>query len=190
MKLILVGGTPGTGKTEVAKLLGAQLKRRVVALGDIAKSNDCTREHDSNRDTWIIDEDCLVDAIMDLLDDSKDDFIIEGHYIDLVPSRSVEQVFVLRTHPDDLKQRLTQRNYTADKVQENLESEIYGVCQLDALNSFGEAKVFEVDTTELTAESTVDEILSIIKSKESPTRYDWMADLEDEGRLNDFISDA
>jgi len=190
MKITLIGGTPGTGKTEVAKILGTRLKRRVIALGNIADDNNCIREHDSNRDTGIIDEDCLVDAIMTLLDKCKDDLIIEGHYIDLIPSRLVEKVFILRTHPDNLKNRLTQRDYKEAKIHENLESEIFGVCQMDAISAFGEDGVFEVDTTEMSAKDVVIEIIEITETNEMPTRFDWMADLEDEGKLKDFISDA
>ena len=70
--------------------------------------------------------------------------ILEGHYIDLIPSRQVERVFILRTHPDELKNRLTSRDYSETKLGENLESEIYGVCQMDAIDAFGEGSKHNV----------------------------------------------
>ena len=55
--------------------------------------------------------------------------------------------------------------------------------------SFGEKKVFEVDTTELSAPETVEKIEAVMKNSPSPTRIDWMVQLEEEGRLNEFLTD-
>ncbi len=190
MNIVLLGGNPGTGKTEVASALGKELERDVIVLGTLAKESKCIGEYDDARDTNVIDEDCLVEVIFSLLERLEDDIIIEGHYIDLVPSNKVERVIILRTHPNDLKERLISRSYSEEKVTENLESEIFGVCQMDAINAFGEDKVYEIDTTENTLEETVEEIVETLTSNDPPIRYDWMTELEEEGRLQDFISDA
>ncbi|MHA1963837.1 MAG: adenylate kinase family protein [Candidatus Thorarchaeota archaeon] len=189
MSVILVGGSPGTGKTKVAKILGSKLSVEVISLGQLADDSGCVTAEDKARNTGIIDEDCLVDALIKLTEDKSTRVVIEGHYIDLVPSSSIQWTFILRTHPGTLKKRLSERNYSDDKVTENVEAEVMGVCQMDALDAFGEEKVFEVDTTELSAPQTAQKIEELMKNESSPTRIDWMAKLEELGRLSEFLSD-
>ncbi|MHA2397131.1 MAG: adenylate kinase family protein [Candidatus Thorarchaeota archaeon] len=189
MSVILVGGTPGTGKTKVAKILGSKLSVEVISLGIFADESGCITAEDKARNTGIINEDCLVDALIELTEDKSKRIVIEGHYIDLVPSSSVQWVFILRTHPGKLRTRLSERNYSNEKVTENVEAEVMGVCQMDALNAFSEAKVFEIDTSELSAPQTAEKIDVTMKNKSPPTRIDWMSQLEEQGRLDEFLSD-
>ncbi|MGY5881465.1 MAG: adenylate kinase family protein [Candidatus Thorarchaeota archaeon] len=189
MTSILIGGTPGTGKTMVAKVLGSRLSVDVITIGDLADKSGCISARDKARDTGIIDEDCLVEAIITLVEDKSERFVIEGHYIDLVPSSAVQWVFILRTHPEKLVGRLTDRGYKEDKVTENVEAEVLGVCQLDALDAFGEERVLEIDTSEMTPSDVASKIEQMIKDEVAPTRIDWMMALEKEGRLDDFLSE-
>ena len=189
MAAILIGGTPGTGKTMVAKVLGSRLSVDVIALGELADKAGCISAQDKARDTGIINEDCLVDAIVNLVDDKSKRIIIEGHYIDLVPSSSVQWVFMLRTHPEKLRARLSKRDYKDEKVIENVEAEVLGVCQLDALDAFGEERVLEIDTSEMTPPDVASKIEQLISEEAAPIRIDWMAMLEKEGRLTEFLSE-
>ncbi len=189
MKILLVGGTPCTGKSSVSELLGKKLGRPVVDIGQIALDNECISEYDADRETSVIDEDCLAQAISDYLEEEEHDLIIEGHYVDLIPGGLVERVFILRTHPDELALRLRNRGYSKQKVNENVESEIFGVCQLDAIDAFGEERVYEVNTSNASAESVVEEILELLKSGNASLRYDWMVELEQQGRLDDYIQE-
>ena len=187
MSTILIGGTPGTGKTMVAKVLGSRLSVDVISLGDLADKSGCISAQDKARDTGIINEDCLVDALVDLVEDKSKSYVIEGHYIDLVPSSAVQWVFILRTHPETLQERLSKRDYKDEKVSENVEAEVLGVCQLDALDAFGEERVLEIDTTKLSAPETATKIEQMIKDEVAAVRIDWMTTLEEEGRLDDFL---
>ncbi len=187
MSVILIGGTPGTGKTEVAKILGERLDLQVISLGELALEADCVSSHDEDRDTSVVDEDCLVDAIEGKIQEVNEEAIFEGHYIDLVPYSVVSHVFVLRTHPEVLKHRLMRRGWAMKKVQENVEAEVLGVCQLDAHESFGEDEVTDIDTTELSLSEVADMIQRAIKGDIETTHIDWMSQLEEEGRLSDFL---
>ncbi|MFX0045231.1 MAG: AAA family ATPase, partial [Candidatus Hermodarchaeota archaeon] len=100
MSVILVGGTPGTGKTEVARILGERLELQVISLGELAEDADCISSHDDERNTSVVDEDCLVSAIQGKIQEVDEQAVVEGHYIDLVPYSVVSHVFVLRTHPE------------------------------------------------------------------------------------------
>ncbi|MGY5852999.1 MAG: adenylate kinase family protein [Candidatus Thorarchaeota archaeon] len=189
MKSFLIGGTPGTGKTEIARVVAAHFNKPLIAIGDLARDGGCISEHDKDRETDIIDEDCLVNEIINELELTEIHPVIEGHYIDLVPSEFVEKVFILRTHPDTLKKRLLERDYPANKVKENIEAEIIGVCQMDALDSFGEANVFEIDTSELNVEEAAEKLLQLLKDDNEPIRIDWMEMLEAQGILDQYLSE-
>ncbi len=189
MAAILIGGTPGTGKTMVSKVLGSRLSVDVVALGDLADESGCISAQDKIRDTGIIDEDCLVDVLVKLVETKGKRLIIEGHYIDLVQSSAVQWVFILRTHPETLRGRLSERNYNDEKVKENVEAEVLGVCQMDALDSFGEDRVLEIDTSEMAPADVALKIEQLISEEAAPIRIDWMMTLEKEGRLDEFLNE-
>ncbi|MBN2231128.1 MAG: adenylate kinase family protein [Candidatus Thorarchaeota archaeon] len=189
MPVLVIGGTPGTGKSKVAKILGSKMAVEIVNLGDLADRNGCISAQDKARDTGIVDEDCLVEALLELVDDKSRKIIIEGHYIDLVPSDSVEIVIVLRTHPETLRERLKERGYSEAKIRENVEAEVLGVCQLDALDAFGEEIVYEIDTTGMSSTEVVTTIEELLETEPEPARIDWMSELEEEGRLDEFLQD-
>ncbi|MBD3160383.1 MAG: AAA family ATPase [Candidatus Lokiarchaeota archaeon] len=188
MNAIVIGGSPGCGKTTVASLLGRSLDRAVISLGKLAVEKDCITEEDLKRDTLVIDEDCMVKAIGNVIRKHDDEIILEGHYVDLVPYKEVEKVIILRVHPEALRTRLMERDYPEIKVRENVEAEVFGVCQMDAIHSFGEELVFEVDTTGLTPEETHDKIIELLRASGKPTRIDWMQRLEKEGVLDDYVT--
>jgi adenylate kinase len=126
---------------------------------------------------------------MNLVEDKSERFVIEGHYIDLVPSSAVQWVFILRTHPEKLASRLADRGYKEEKVNENVEAEVLGVCQLDALDAFGEERVLEIDTSNMTPTGVATMIEQMIADEAAPSRIDWMVALEKEGRLDEFLNE-
>ena len=118
--------------------------------------------------------------------------IIDGHYAtDIVPEKQVARVFVLRCHPVELRKRMDERGFQGSKVKENLAAEILDVCLADAVANVGEDKVCEVDTTRLTAEATVDLILSVLRGKKrcAVGVVDWLGHLEEEGSLDQYLRD-
>jgi adenylate kinase len=81
------------------------------------------------------------------------------------------------------------RNYSKEKVDENVEAEVIGVCQLDAIEAFGEEKVFEIDTTTMAPADVASRIADILAGGQQPVRIDWMEMLDHEGRLDEYLTE-
>jgi len=167
--LIALTGTPGTGKTTIAKKLEDEYK--VVYLKDF---KDAVLYHDEDRDADVVD----IEYLKEKVDKMKDDeiIILEGHYAHEMP---VDMVIVLRCHPDELRKRLENRGYGEKKIMENLEAEAMGLITEESINYHGKDKVFEVDTTKKRVEEAVKEIKHIIETKDEKymARINYMEEI-------------
>jgi adenylate kinase len=161
--MIGITGTPGTGKTAVA----AELERRghrVVRLTDTVRPYII--EEDRCRDTLVVDVDRWVEEFEPV------DGIVEGHLAHLLPC---DLVIVLRCRPDVLRRRLGPRNYTPEKVAENVEAEALDVILIETLEEHPDEHVLEVDTTDLGVAECADRVERFIRG-ELPASYgaiDW-----------------
>jgi adenylate kinase len=190
LSAILISGTPGTGKTTLAKRLAQHINYKFIDIGEVA-----TREHiylrdDPVRNTRVIDEPKLAKRLDKEITAENGKVVASSHYAEIVSPRLVEKVIVLRTHPDELKKRLIQRGWKTEKIKENLEAEILGVCSSNALEKYGKERVYEIDTTKVSPDKTLGVALQIIESK-SETHIagsiNWLEDLEKENRLDSYI---
>lgn len=148
-----ITGTPGTGKTTVAKTLD----KNVISIKEFAKENGLG-EH---KDIFEVD----IEAVNDQL---PKNCWIEGH---LAHKMDLDYCIVLRTRPDLLKERLNGRDYSEEKVSENVDAEKMDLILSEA---FENSKVYEIDTTHKSVEEVVDEIEEAVKEKKE--RYaicDW-----------------
>ena len=148
-----ITGTPGTGKTTVAEALD----REVISIKEFARERGLGEE----KELFEIDTGAVKEAL-------PEDCWVEGH---LAHKVGVDYCIVLRTRPDILEERLEDRDYSDEKVQENLEAEKMDLILSEA---FEVTKVYEIDTTKKSVEDVVDEINSAVKNKESKYAIcDW-----------------
>ena len=102
---ILITGTPGTGKTEVAALVAKRKGWPLLSLKEIAEKKDCIIGEESGEK--IVDIGKLEkEARRELR--GKKDAVVEGH-LGCEFSLPVDCLFVLRTHPDELGKRIASR---------------------------------------------------------------------------------
>lgn len=190
-QVILLSGTPCVGKTSVAHSLIPRLDALYVNLTDLATHENLILGKDEERNTTIVDEVKMKRRINQIITKTdKQNIIIDGHYaVNVVPTKLVTRVFVLRRDPVELRKIMTNSAYSDRKLNENLASEILDVCLIDALNAVGATKVCELNITGKTIEETSEEILSLINdpSKCVVGIVDWLGKLESEGLLDKYL---
>ncbi|NLA38675.1 MAG: AAA family ATPase [Methanomicrobiales archaeon] len=162
--MVGITGTPGTGKTSVA----AELERRghrVVHLADTVQPYII--EEDRDRQTLVVDLDLWAAEFESL------DGIVEGHIAHYLPC---DRVVVLRCRPDILRQRLALRNYSPEKIRENIEAEALDVMLVETIEGQLAGQILELDTTITSIEECADRIEQFIRG-ELPSSYgsiDWI----------------
>ena len=124
-RVIIVTGTPGVGKTIVSEQLATKLRAQHVDLAEIVKRERLTSGYDKKRQTWIADTSRLAKRLQQKIKQEKTDVIIDGHFASaVIPKAQVTRVFVLRRHPQQLKEQMERRGYKGAKLWENLASEV------------------------------------------------------------------
>jgi adenylate kinase len=189
-RVILITGTPCTGKTTIAKALTAKLHAEYINLTDYAKTYNLTLGEDKERNTLIIDEKKMHTKLAQTINTAdKANIIVDGHYAAAVtPTELVSNVFVLRRNPKELKQFMEKCGFEGAKLWENLSAEILDVCFVEALQT-QPGKVCELDATGKTVEAIVSEMMDVLeKGKKCYTGFvDWLGMLEHEGLTDQYL---
>jgi len=196
MEIITISGTPGCGKTSVAKILAEKNKVKFISLNTIAIDKNFLIRTDSKRNTHIIDEEKIIDYLNNKIEKLKlkdiDYLIIESHFSDIIPAHLINFAIILRCHPDELLKRLENRGYSEKKIYENAQAEILGNCTSYFLEKNLRVPLIEVDTTHKTVSETANIIWNIILTKRVPDlnkigTTDWLEQLYQKNRIEDFF---
>jgi len=174
---LALAGTPGTGKTTVATLLSAA-GFGIMTIEELAQSAGALGELDPSDGARPVDLDLLIEAIADSWKSAPaSSEIIDGHLSHHLPA---DAVVVLRCNPATLRERLSERGYSAEKVEGNIEWELLG----GAWNEReGDSPWSEFDTTTEDVDSVVKSILAWISDGFKPASpegvIDWIARMDD-----------
>ena len=139
---ILVTGTPGVGKTAVAEALAKRLGLECVGVSALAASIGAHEAWDDERACHVLDEDKVLDAMEPKL--GAGGCVVEYHACELFPERWFDLVLVLRASTETLFDRLKERNYADEKLQENLQCEIMQTILEEARESYAPEIVVEL----------------------------------------------
>lgn len=187
--IIVISGTPGTGKTTIARMLKEEYSAIHLNLTDLAIEQGFILEEDSDRQTKIVDEDKLVPFIENFVKMHLSNIIIEGHYADIVPDEQTTIFIVLRTDPHILEQRLQEKQFSTPKIRENLQSEVLGTCTSFALETHDHTKIYEIDTSVMSPEETVKLIQLYIKQRPASNvgGINWLQKLDAADKLMELF---
>ncbi|TDL28408.1 P-loop containing nucleoside triphosphate hydrolase protein [Rickenella mellea] len=163
--IILLTGTPGTGKTTHAQLLAqsSPVPLRHINVGDLVKEKCLYESYDEEWQSYVVDEDKLLDDLEPLA--AEGGLILDWHTCDIFPERWIDLVIVLRCDHTELWNRLEKRNYPLKKIQENNESEIMQTISDEARSSYAEEIIIELRSEKTEdLESNIERIVEWIRA--------------------------
>lgn len=200
---IIITGTPGTGKTTHCEALAARIEAaaagtgpsgdaalaelRHIAVNDIVRDRNCHDGWDATYQSWLVDEDKLLDELEPDMTSPRGGCVVDWHACDLFPASWVDLVIVLTADTESLYDRLALRyvatargreevapspamisawadvgrNYPEAKMQENIDAEIMQVLLTEAHEAYEPEIVVELaSNTPDDMEANVDRIVA------------------------------
>ena len=149
MKTIIVTGTPGTGKTTVSKKLAKKLNFYYLDANKLISKNKLAEGYDNRRKTKVVDirklNKFIINEIKKLNKNKIKGIIVDSHLSHYLPRKYVDICIVTKCDIKELNKRLKMKRFNKNKIQENLQAEIFDICHNEALGR--KHKVFVVDTT-------------------------------------------
>jgi len=162
--VICVTGSSGTGKTNIAKALARKLRYKYVDVNKIIKYKHLRHKYIKKLDTYEID-DAELNKILTSIIKKNQNIVIDSHLSHYLPKKYVDYCVVCRCDLRVLKKRLEKRKYPYDKIRENLDSEIFDVCFIEAFEKGH--KVIAIETGRKDINGCVDEIIKKISLSKS-----------------------
>lgn len=158
--MIIITGTPGTGKTSVTESLKEDFDAQYISINSLLEDYDLNLGIDETRGYKIVDTEKMIPIVDTIKEESKKNIIIfEGHLAQDYPNADL--VIVLRCNPDVLKERLSTRNWKEAKIHENVSAEILGICTDESYEIYGD-NVQELDSSDRSVNELKNEIIKII----------------------------
>lgn len=160
--IVALTGTPGTGKTSVANKLEGF---KTLDLTEFVKRHELGKNGESEFEVDIGEmREKLEDEI-----DQDEDIVIEGHLAHHFPA---DYCVVLRCAPEELEKRLQKRDYSDEKINENIESEMLDIILTEAVAV--RENVIEIDTTGRDLMETTQRIKEKLRNDETGYgKIDW-----------------
>ena len=136
---LLITGTPGTGKTTLARVLAKELKLKYFWAG-----------------FW-------QSIYLEKQVKGLKNYVIEGHMVCEI-KLPVDLVIVLQVHPELLEQRLEYKQYKMEKLLDNVFCEGIEYCKKHAVRKYGTKKVVCVQNNNSIKE-TLGKIIAVLGQK-------------------------
>jgi adenylate kinase len=145
--VVIVTGTPGTGKTTVAMRLAKKAGWKYVDVNKVISHHKLSEGYDRKRRCKVVDVKKLNKALTGLINGSgtEQGIVIDSHLSHHLPASAVDACVVTKCNLKLLKNRMKRRKYPVDKIKENLECEIMDVCLNDASEAGHNVFVVETD---------------------------------------------
>ena len=182
---LVITGNPGVGKHTTAFELKKILDLVLIDINDLAVQHHAFLQTPNLE----IDSRKIATIIESKLGDSQRTVIV-GHLAPYVLKKEwIDLTIVLRRSPYAILSTLASRKYSAEKIRENVASEILGVILYDSVQRFGKEKIAELDTTQTTSTEICEKIISLIEGKTGRKIgvVDWLSLVNERGDVGRFL---
>lgn len=159
--IIIVTGTPGTGKTALARELSLLLHIPYLDVNQLIREKGLSEGYDEKRGCHIVNPKKLAKELLKVRKTAKN-LIIDSHMSHLLPSKAVGLCIVTKCGLKTLDKRLKAKGYSREKVRENLDAEIFDICLNEAVER--KHSIMIVDTTKNSAKTIAKRIVKRIKT--------------------------
>ena len=140
-------GTPGVGKSRLAREISRKDRYSLVDLGQMVRTEHLYSMFDRTRGSYVLDE-VKLRRRLETISKPPNRTVVAYHTVGrFLPRNLVRCALVLRLNPSILYRRLRARGWTRQKAWENTEAEIIDISLQESLNLLGRRRVNEIDTT-------------------------------------------
>lgn len=186
---VAITGNPGVGKHTCTKIVCEKLGDvKIIDINKIIIDNNAFLLND-DRNRKEVDIKKTSKLIRNELKKGGD-LVIIGHLVPyLLRPDGIDIVVVMRRSPYEIIRTFEERDYSPEKIRENVASEILGISFYDALKTFGKNKVIEFDATGKTSQQAAEEIVLLLqnKSKHEIGMVDWLSLVYEKGDVQKFL---
>jgi len=141
MKLMITG-TPGCGKTTLAKKIAKKFKLICINEKEFALKNSIGKFNDENE----------LEIPIKLFEKKTNDFlskndnvVFEGHTLCEMKLK-VDKVILLNVDPEELELRLENRHYSTEKIMDNVFCEGINYCKKKVFKKYSKKMIIELNS--------------------------------------------
>ncbi|MEM1574748.1 MAG: adenylate kinase family protein [Nitrososphaerota archaeon] len=184
--VILLTGTPGSGKTLIGEKLAKNLEGVFIDIPTLVKKKKLFSYYDRKYRSYIVNLRKLREELNKIYKMEERKIVISSHFPIYIPKEKLCKVIVLRCNPLILIKRLKKRKYPYKKIRDNIVSELIDLIYYEAIKYYGKKIVFQLDVSNKKISEILKEISLILLKNGKQNTIDWISSLEKMGKL-DFI---
>lgn len=160
--LLVISGTPGTGKAVLAKELAKKLGFPRLDLHDYYPK--IAIKYNRAKQGYDLDLKKFEQLVREKKKEVLTGLIIDSHIAHLLPKNLVDLCIILTcSNLKKLEKKLQQRKYSRKKIRENLDAEIFQVCLIEAQEQGHKIIVFDSCKDKNIVQKTIQRIKALKK---------------------------
>ncbi len=156
MQVIVITGTPGTGKTTLAKAIASKVKGSCLIRANEVVAERGLFSSYSHDGTMVVRMQDLRKELEKRIKACSGTAILEGHLLCDIGIDGATAI-VVREHLERLRKRMVKRRYATEKIRDNIVAEAIDYCGENARKNY--KKVFEI----MGGNGSLDAALKILK---------------------------